>query len=92
MILGKPLTSSVSASASAALMLGLCLRMGMTLMLGVGCPGINQCGPLQASTLCKVISLCIQPKDKSYAVEKYRIRKVHSINKDTPYDNSKAPS
>ena len=23
----------------------------MMLMLGVGCPGVNQCGPLQASTL-----------------------------------------
>ena len=46
----KPWSYGASASAS-PLTLGLCLRMGMTLMLGVGCTGFNQCGPLKASTL-----------------------------------------
>ena len=36
---------------ASALTIGLCLRMDMTLMLGVGCTGTNQCEPLQASML-----------------------------------------
>ena len=38
------------ASAS-ALTLGQCLRLDMTLTLSVGCAGVNQCAPLQASML-----------------------------------------
>ena len=46
----KPWPHRASASAS-ALTLGQCFRLGMTLMLVVGCTDVNQCGPLQAATL-----------------------------------------
>ena len=40
-----------ASAAASALTLGQCLRLDMTLTLGVGCTGVNQCVPLQASTL-----------------------------------------
>ena len=47
----KPWPHRASASAASGLTLGQCLRLDMILMLGVGCIGVNKCGPLQASTL-----------------------------------------
>ena len=52
----KPWPHRASASVS-ALTLGLCLKMGMMLIFGVGCAGVNQCGPLQASTLPLTLTL-----------------------------------
>ena len=44
----KPCPHRASAS---VLMPGQCLAMGIKLTLGVGCPDVNQCGPLEASML-----------------------------------------